>query len=194
MPKLNVVAGIIDKVADKIDEFTLDKAEKAQLMAEINKAQMEVNKVEAGSTSLFVSGWRPFVGWTCGVALCYHFVLQPFLAFVLFLPGVRLQVIIQRRLLGIRLLAQVARERPVAAVTAQMVDQGVAVRESARAHRAHVRLGTALVVLAAPVLCQLGAACEDLKAQAAFVLLLVTAGVVSWVITVGVVSCAELLI
>lgn len=92
MPKLNVVAGIIDKVADKIDEFTLDKAEKAQLMAEINKAQMEVNKVEAGSTSLFVSGWRPFVGWTCGVALCYHFVLQPFLAFVLYSFGYQMDL------------------------------------------------------------------------------------------------------
>jgi chaperonin cofactor prefoldin len=47
MPKLNVVAGIIDKVADKIDEFTLDKTEKAELIQEINKAQIEVNKVEA---------------------------------------------------------------------------------------------------------------------------------------------------
>ena len=83
MPKLNVVAGIIDKVADKIDDFTLDKTEKAQLIQEINKAQIEVNKVEANSNSLFVSGWRPFVGWTCGVALCYHFVLQPFLLFML---------------------------------------------------------------------------------------------------------------
>ncbi len=53
MPKLNVVAGIIDKVADKIDDFTLDKAEKAQLIQEINKAQIEVNKVEANSNSLF---------------------------------------------------------------------------------------------------------------------------------------------
>ena len=87
MPKLNVVAGIIDKVADKIDDFTLDKAEKAQLIQEINKAQIEVNKVEANSNSLFVSGWRPFVGWTCGVALCYHFVLQPFLTFVLYSFG-----------------------------------------------------------------------------------------------------------
>ena len=83
MPKLNVVAGIIDKVAGHVDKFTLDKEEKAQLIQEINKAQIEVNKVEAGSSSLFVSGWRPFVGWTCGVALCYHFVLQPFLMFVL---------------------------------------------------------------------------------------------------------------
>ena len=87
MPKLNVVAGIIDKVAGHVDKFTLDKEEKAQLIQEINKAQIEVNKVEAGSTNLFVSGWRPFVGWTCGVALCYHFVLQPFLMFVLLSIG-----------------------------------------------------------------------------------------------------------
>ena len=83
MPKLNVVAGIIDKVAGHVDKFTLDKEEKAQLIQEINKAQIEVNKVEAGSTNLFVSGWRPFVGWNCGFALCYHFVLQPLLMFVL---------------------------------------------------------------------------------------------------------------
>ena len=87
MSKLNVVAGIIDKVADKIDDFTLDKEEKAQLIQEINKAQIEVNKVEANSNSLFVAGWRPFVGWTCGVALCYHFVLQPFLLFLVYSFG-----------------------------------------------------------------------------------------------------------
>jgi hypothetical protein len=92
MPKLNVVAGIIDKVADKIDEFTLDKTEKAELIQEINKAQIEVNKVEANSNSLFVSGWRPFVGWTCGVALCYHFVLQPFLVFLLYSSGYQMDL------------------------------------------------------------------------------------------------------
>ena len=92
MPKLNVVAGIIDKVADKIDDFTLDKAEKAELIQEINKAQLEVNKVEAGHTSLFVAGWRPFVGWTCGIALCYHFVLQPFLVFLLYSSGYQMDL------------------------------------------------------------------------------------------------------
>ena len=83
MPKLNVVAGIIDKVAGHVDKFTLDKEEKAQLIQEINKAQIEVNKVEAGSTNLFVSGWRPSVGWVCSLAMMYHFVLQPLLVFVL---------------------------------------------------------------------------------------------------------------
>jgi len=87
MPRLDVVGKIIDKVARHVDKFTLDKEEKAQLIQEINKAQIEVNKIESGSSSLFKSGWRPFVGWTCGVALCYHFVLQPFLTFVLFSIG-----------------------------------------------------------------------------------------------------------
>ena len=82
MPKLNVVANIIDKVAGHVDKFTLDKEEQAQLIQEINKAQIEVNKIEAGQTNVFVSGWRPFIGWTCGVALCYHFVLQPLLMFI----------------------------------------------------------------------------------------------------------------
>jgi len=83
MPKLDMIGNIIDKVAGHVDKFTLDKEEKAQLIMEINKAQIEVNKIEAGSSSLFKGGWRPFVGWTCGFALCYHFVLQPMLAFLL---------------------------------------------------------------------------------------------------------------
>ena len=87
MSKLNVVGTIIDKVADRIDDFTFDKQEKAELIQEINKAQIEVNKVESGHTSIFVAGWRPFVGWTCGIALCYHFVIQPFLVFLLYLFG-----------------------------------------------------------------------------------------------------------
>ena len=87
MPKLDVVGSIIGKVADRIDDFTFDKQEKAELIAEINKAQLEVNKVESGHTSMFVAGWRPFVGWTCGIALCYHFVLQPFLVFLCYSFG-----------------------------------------------------------------------------------------------------------
>ena len=37
---------------------------------------------------MFVAGWRPFVGWTCGIALAYHFVLSPILAVVLVLAGI----------------------------------------------------------------------------------------------------------
>jgi hypothetical protein len=92
MPKLDVVGSIIGKVIDNIDRFTFDKQEKAELIAEINKAQLEVNKVESGHTSMFVAGWRPFVGWTCGIALCYHFVLQPFLVFLCYSFGYQVEL------------------------------------------------------------------------------------------------------
>lgn len=57
--------------------------ELAQLAAdsEIAKAQIAVNQVEAGSSSIWVSGWRPFIGWTCGAAFAYKFVLAPAVAF-----------------------------------------------------------------------------------------------------------------
>jgi len=54
----------------------------SQLHAQV-MAQIEVNKVEAASQSLFVAGWRPWVGWTCGAAYAYTFVIQPFLLFLL---------------------------------------------------------------------------------------------------------------
>lgn len=59
--------------------------ELAQLDAELKMAtgQMEVNKVEAANSSIFVAGWRPFVGWTCGAAFAYKFVLAPAAAFAL---------------------------------------------------------------------------------------------------------------
>ena len=49
---------------------------------ELAKGQIEINKAEAQHKSIFVAGWRPFIGWTCGVALCWHFVLQPVTLFV----------------------------------------------------------------------------------------------------------------
>lgn len=67
-------AALLNKAADL-------EAEAARIEAGLPAAQIEVNKVEAASTSLFVAGWRPFCGWVCGSALAYNFILQPFLAF-----------------------------------------------------------------------------------------------------------------
>jgi hypothetical protein len=50
-------------------------------------AQVEVNKAEAASGSLFKGGWRPFVGWICGIALLYHFILSPLILFTVALFG-----------------------------------------------------------------------------------------------------------
>ena len=71
-----------------IDRVIPDKAAAAQAQAELVKmqvsgeleqlaGQLEVNKVEAAHQSLFVAGWRPFIGWVCGAALAYQFVIRP---------------------------------------------------------------------------------------------------------------------
>ena len=45
--------------------------------------QAEINKIEAAHRSAFVSGWRPFIGWECGFALAYSFVLRDILTWVI---------------------------------------------------------------------------------------------------------------
>lgn len=40
-------------------------------------AQMKVNEAEAGHGSMFVAGWRPFIGWCCGVSLAFQYVAAP---------------------------------------------------------------------------------------------------------------------
>ncbi len=71
-----------------IDRVIPDKTAAAQAQAELVKmqvsgeleqlaGQLEVNKVEAAHSSLFVAGWRPFIGWVCGAALAYQFVIRP---------------------------------------------------------------------------------------------------------------------
>lgn len=85
------VAEFFGKLVDKIfpDANQAAAAKAAYLQAEQSGAlqtvlaQLEINKVEAASTSWFVAGWRPFVGWVCGFGLCYQFLFFPMFSKVL---------------------------------------------------------------------------------------------------------------
>lgn len=57
--------------------------EELRLALSADQMQADINKEESASPNLFVSGWRPFIGWVCGVAFAYHFVMQPILAFAI---------------------------------------------------------------------------------------------------------------
>jgi hypothetical protein len=92
---------LIGPVTGLLDKFVEDKDQKAKLahdiatMAdrhaqELATAQIEVNKAEAASGSLFKGGWRPFIGWVCGGAFAYHFVLQPVIVFGVLTAGIDL--------------------------------------------------------------------------------------------------------
>lgn len=63
--------------------------EKAELLAAVTlvQGQLQVNQAEASSPSVFVAGWRPFIGWVCGAALVYHYILRPMLPWLLALFG-----------------------------------------------------------------------------------------------------------
>lgn len=94
-----VLNALIGPVTGLLDKFIEDKDQKAKLahevatMAEnhaleIAKGQMEINAVEAANSNVFVSGWRPFIGWTCGLGMFGNFITIPFSNFVLALFGI----------------------------------------------------------------------------------------------------------
>ena len=70
-------------VNNLIDGLTTTKEEKALISLEMQKLQTEINKAEAENASIFVSGWRPFIGWVCGVSLGFNFIIRPLLNYIL---------------------------------------------------------------------------------------------------------------
>lgn len=77
------VADLVTTVINKIwpDKSEQEKQELAGVLTMV-QGQLEINKVEAGSQSLFVAGWRPFIGWICGISLFYAALLEPLMRFV----------------------------------------------------------------------------------------------------------------
>lgn len=68
---------------------TRAKLEQAALQADqiAQASQAEINKIEAASSSMFVAGWRPFIGWVCGIVLAWQYVCYPFFLWVLAIIG-----------------------------------------------------------------------------------------------------------
>lgn len=89
-PLLNIgIGGIVETVGKVADDlFTSDEE---RMRAELDlysaetirlQSQTEVNKIEAGSSSIFVAGWRPAIGWICGISLGYVSIVEPIGRFV----------------------------------------------------------------------------------------------------------------
>jgi len=87
----------VGKIADKIWPDPAAKAEGLLRLQELQQrgelavlaadtqlaqAQADINKVEAASSNVFVAGWRPFIGWICGLALAYTYFIEPFMRFI----------------------------------------------------------------------------------------------------------------
>lgn len=102
---MSTLALLIDPISRLLDRLIPDPEARAHAQAELLKAERDgeleilrlalsadqaqtaINVQEAASRNLFVSGWRPFIGWVCGMAFCYHFIIQPLLIFSLINSG-----------------------------------------------------------------------------------------------------------
>lgn len=85
---LDPVTAVLDIGGKLIDRMWPDPAVADQAKLELLKmqqtgelaqigGQLDINKVEAASSSVFVSGWRPYIGWVCGTGLAYQFLIYP---------------------------------------------------------------------------------------------------------------------
>jgi hypothetical protein len=82
---LEAITGLVSTAVDKIwPDANIEAQSKADaLKAELAKeleytlGQLEINKIEAASSSLFVAGWRPAVGWVCVSGFGYEFLARP---------------------------------------------------------------------------------------------------------------------
>jgi len=100
---VSVFSDLVGPVTGLLDKFIEDKDQKSALAHEIATmsqkyaqenalAQMAVNKAEAASNSIFVSGWRPATGWVCVLGMAGNFIVTPVANFVLVLLDIHVVV------------------------------------------------------------------------------------------------------
>ncbi len=93
---LDPITAGLDLAGTVINKLWPDKteAERAQLAAAVSivQGQLEINKAEAGSASVFVSGWRPAIGWICGAACAWNWIGLPVAKMGLALMGQQLDL------------------------------------------------------------------------------------------------------
>lgn len=101
IPFLDFLSPLISKALDFIpdpkmkaeaqqkitEEMNRHSEELLKALSSIDTAQIGVNQEEAKSSNLFISGWRPFLGWVGGLALTWQYILQPITTYILTVNG-----------------------------------------------------------------------------------------------------------
>jgi hypothetical protein len=98
-PLLALLPTLLPALTEVLDRVVPDQAAAAKAKLEMEarlleaataqaSQQTEINKIEAGHQSIFVSGWRPYIGWVCGMAIAWAFLVAPMLSWLLPVMGV----------------------------------------------------------------------------------------------------------
>ena len=89
----DLLKGVIGPVVDGFLKFIPDKNARAEAKEQMEsqmligltglvQGQLAINAKEAEHGSIFVAGWRPFIGWTCGFGIAWQFIIQPLLTWI----------------------------------------------------------------------------------------------------------------
>jgi hypothetical protein len=85
-----ILDGVLKMIPDKNARAEAKEQFEGQMltaMTNLVQGQLEINKAEAQHGSIFVAGWRPFIGWVCGSALVWNFIIRPIATWVAFIYG-----------------------------------------------------------------------------------------------------------
>ena len=87
---IEAIGNVFDKLFTSDEERLQAKQVLDKLAQHPAELQVELNKLEAQHRSVFVAGWRPFIGWVCGFGLAYTFIVNPIIQWYTGLEGARL--------------------------------------------------------------------------------------------------------
>jgi roadblock/LC7 domain-containing protein len=102
-PLLALIPTLMPALGTLIDRLIPDRAAAEKAKAEMEQqlvtaanaaamAQVEVNKVEAAHSSVFVAGWRPSIGWVCAAGLAWAFVVAPVASWAMLVLGIKAEL------------------------------------------------------------------------------------------------------
>ena len=123
---MSILGSLIGPATQLLDKVIEDKDEKNRIAFELStlaerhaqealKGQLEINKVEAAHHSIFVSGWRPCIGWVCALGLFYNTILSNILGIWVEVPEIdtTLLVPVMMGMLGIGAMRTVEKVKGV---------------------------------------------------------------------------------
>ena len=91
---LKTVGTVIDDLHFSGEEKEKLKLQMKEIDAKLKEKQLDINKAEASHRSIFVSGWRPFLGWISGLSIGYVYLFQPIFDMILQMFGVEVNWVV----------------------------------------------------------------------------------------------------
>ncbi len=79
---ITAIGNVLDGLFTSEDEKLTHEEVRIRLAQQPDLAQIELNKIEAGHRTIFVAGWRPFMGWVGGLGLANMFLINPWIQWI----------------------------------------------------------------------------------------------------------------